>query len=144
MIALLVSQHGYALRVLERFGMADSNMRSTPVDAGTFPQRSEEELDVQRTKLYQQLMGSINYLVIGTRPDLAFTVSMLSTFNSNPNDTHMRLAKGVLRYIKRPANTKRRYNKRLVGCVFIDMYSDASYGTDPDNCKSYSGYVMID
>ena len=48
---------------------------------------------------YQSIIGSLMYAVTGTRPDLAHTISLLSQFNSCPNETHQQAAKHVLRYL---------------------------------------------
>ena len=40
------------------------------------------------------------YSMIQTRPDVCYTVTVLSRFNQNPNAKHMAAAKRVLRYLK--------------------------------------------
>lgn len=80
--------------------MTDSKGRDTPLDTGTFYPRSatnDERVDV---KEYQQMSGSINFLVTGTRPDLAFAISMLSSYNADPNQQHSNGVKQVLRYLR--------------------------------------------
>jgi len=64
--------------------------------------------DVSR---YQQIIGSLVYLVIGTRPDLVYTVSALSQFSSEPTTQHMRILKEVLRYLKGTRNLTLTYRK---------------------------------
>ena len=39
------------------------------------------------------------YAMLGTRPDLAYSVGCLSRFNSNPGATHVAALKHVLRYL---------------------------------------------
>lgn len=39
------------------------------------------------------------YFVIGSRPNLAFTVTLLSQFSSCPNEIHLGAAKRALRYL---------------------------------------------
>lgn len=46
--------------------------------------------------LYRQLVGSLIYLTT-TRPDLAYAVSVLSHFMTQPHDIHWSTVKGVLR-----------------------------------------------
>ncbi len=45
-------------------------------------------------------MGSFLYFACWTRPDIAFAVSELSRFVSDPGTGYMQAAKRVLRYIK--------------------------------------------
>lgn len=40
------------------------------------------------------------YLAVGTRPDIAFAVSNLSQFLTNPSLEHWKAAKRVLRYLQ--------------------------------------------
>lgn len=49
---------------------------------------------------YRSLIGRLMYLMIGTRPDLAFTVSTFSKFNASPTEVQFANAKRVLRYLK--------------------------------------------
>ena len=138
-----ISQRAYADRVLTRFGMQECNSRKTPLDPNTFPPRStdSENVDQSRMKTYQQIIGSINYLVSGTRPDLAFTVSMLSTFNSNPSEEHLALAKQVLRYLKATINLSIHYSFKSAP-LSLSMFADASWVNDPDTARSFNGYIL--
>jgi hypothetical protein len=40
------------------------------------------------------------YVVTGTRPDLAYTITQLWQFNASPSITHLNAAKRVLRYLQ--------------------------------------------
>jgi hypothetical protein len=40
------------------------------------------------------------YAILGTRPDLAFTVSIVSRFTSNPTESHIKAVKRIFRYIQ--------------------------------------------
>ena len=45
--------------------------------------------------LYRQLVGSLNYLTT-TRPDIAYSVSILIQFMAKPLDNHWKVVKKVL------------------------------------------------
>ena len=53
--------------------------------------------------LYHQLVGSLNYLTT-TRPDISYSVSILSQFLAKPCETRWKAAKQVLRYLKGTVN----------------------------------------
>jgi hypothetical protein len=44
-------------------------------------------------------MGSLIYAMLGTRPDLAFAVLVVSRFSSNPDKSHIRAVERILRYL---------------------------------------------
>lgn len=89
---------------------------------------------------YRELIGSLMYLSVGTRPDISNTVSKLAQFTTCPSHTHWISAKRVLRYLKKTIDyrlTFRKTGKSLIG------YSDADWGNCSIDRKSYSGYCFI-
>ena len=48
---------------------------------------------------YQSAVGSLIYAMLGTRPDLAFSVSVVSRYTSNPNRSHWEAVKRIFCYI---------------------------------------------
>jgi hypothetical protein len=80
------------------------------------------------------------YLVTGTRPDLAHTVSFLSQFSAHPLPTHHTAVKRVFRYINTTRHFKLTYPRN--GTLELIGYSDASYANCLDTRRSYSGYVF--
>lgn len=80
------------------------------------------------------------YLSIGTRPDIAHAVSIVSQFNDCHNETHWSAIKKVLRYLKGTANHGLLYkqnNDKLRGFV------DADWANCPKDRKSYTGFAFI-
>ena len=47
---------------------------------------------------YLTVIGSLMYLMLGTHPDIAFMVGILSHFSAKPNLSHWEAAKRILRY----------------------------------------------
>jgi len=50
----------------------------------------EEQVD---QKEYQEIVGSLNYAAIATRPDISFAVGVLGRYASDPARRHMIMAK---------------------------------------------------
>ena len=90
--------------------------------------------------MYQEIVGSLIYLVTCTRPDIAYVVSILAQRMSKPNMAHLKLAKLVLRYLKGTKFHGLIYRK----CTPIDIigYTDASWANGMDR-KSISGYCFM-
>ena len=87
--SVTLSQQAYIDQLLVKFGMDTCNPVILPLNPNQKLVKAEEGNDLADVSLYQQIIGSIMYLVIGTRPDLAFTISALSQFASKPTKSHM-------------------------------------------------------
>ena len=82
---IAVSQISYLNKILQCFGMSQCNPVLLPLDAHHALQRgSKDEIMVLDMKLYQQIIGSLMYTVTGTRPDLAFAITLLSQYLTCP------------------------------------------------------------
>jgi len=137
---IFICQRRYAQEVLSRFGMQDSNAVKNPMVPGTRLSKDTGEKGVEET-LFKQLVGSLMYLT-ATRPDLMYTVSLLSRFMTNPTTTHWLAAKRVLRYIKGTTNLGILY-KRGANNLQLLAFTDSDYAGDLDDRKSTSGYVFM-
>jgi hypothetical protein len=97
---------------------------------------------------YASLIGSLQYLTVATRPDIAYAVNWLASFTANPSFKHYNAAKRVLRYLKGTRNygiTYRDQNDRLIGPIDSNIFygfSDAAFANAEDQ-KSISGYVFL-
>ena len=66
------------------------------------PLLESEEQPTNATKtLYQRKIGSLLYAAIATSPDIAFAVSRLSRFNTQPGKQHHVAADCVFHYLTR-------------------------------------------
>ncbi|MCP3667059.1 MAG: DDE-type integrase/transposase/recombinase [Gammaproteobacteria bacterium] len=146
---MVLSQSTYLKKVLERFGMADCKPVSTPMEAGmraNFGEEGAEDCDVT---LFQSAIGSINYAVSATRPDLASALNCVNCYMQNPKDVHWKAVKHILRYIKgtvdfglvfsasRDSDGSFNSDLKLIG------YCDADWAGDVVMRKSTSGYVFL-
>jgi len=132
-------QTGYIDDVLSRFNMSDCKPVASPMDIGLkLVKASPAEAD--NSVPYRELIGSLMYLAVGTRPDIAHAVSKLSQFNECHGKTHWIAAKRVLRYLK---------GTRDLGLVYtpddtsLRGFVDADWGSCIDDRKSYTGYSFI-
>ncbi|XP_031281789.1 secreted RxLR effector protein 161-like [Pistacia vera] len=90
---------------------------------------------------YANVMGSLMYAMIGTRSDLAFVISLLSRYMSNPGMEHWTTLKWMLKYINSSLCVGLEYCKRnsaldLVGFV------DADFAGDKGTRKSTTTYFF--
>ena len=79
---------------MNRFGMADCNPLSTPMEQNLKLKSIEANAFEDATK-YKQLIRSLIYLTT-TRPDISFAIGILSQFMQKPCEGHWNAAKRVL------------------------------------------------
>eukprot|EP00752_Nemacystus_decipiens_P015554 g13877.t1 len=139
---MTISQGRYVATILERFEMQAANPVSTPgygVEIST-EQPQDQLLGPAEKKLYQSITGSILYLAQGTRFDLSYAALQLSKACSNPARAHMTAAKHVLRYLRGSPDLPITYK---TGQFNLVAYADASFGANPDNGRSTTGFLFF-
>src|SRR5882762_8478461 len=123
---LELDQSKYIQDILIHFKMIDVTPTFTPLAAGTQLIKSThpvEDNDLSYITQYQSLVGSLMYAMLGTHPDLSFTITKLSQFGSNPTEYYYKVAKHVLRYL--PATQNYRLQFGLIDDNEITGYSDS-------------------
>ena len=83
----------YIENALKRFEILDANSTNTPLPAGIHLEKSEEPVALDTKTYYQQIIGTLIYAAIGTRPDITFAAMRLSQFNNNPTKEHIKYAR---------------------------------------------------
>ncbi|CAI7838782.1 unnamed protein product [Closterium sp. NIES-53] len=139
---ITLSQKFYINNVLTRFKMLEAASMPTPLSlqhqltAPSVP--SPEPCD----EAYPELVGSLMYAMMCTRPDFAYPVSVLSRYVAPGRFTshHWSAAKRVLRYLKGTQD----YVLTLGGSspVRLEGYSDSSYADDQSDRRSSQGYCF--
>ena len=89
---------------------------------------------------YRGIVECLNYLALTTRPDIAHTANILSSFVENPGNKHWNAAKACLRYLKGTESEKLICRK----CDKLDLkdFSDSDWAGNLDSRKITSGYCF--
>lgn len=136
---IFINQRKYAHEVLERFGMSNSNSVKNPIVPGIKLSKNGGGTAVDSTR-FKQVVGSLMYLT-ATRPDLMFSVSLISRYMERPTQLHLHVAKRILRYLKGTTELgiayRRGQGESLIG------FADSDYAGDIDDRKSTSGYTFM-
>ena len=132
--------------------MLDCKSVATPLKPGThlLPATPQELLDFERSgENYRQTVGSLNYLVQCTRPDLAFLCAQLSQYLDKPGTAHWTAFKRVLRYLKGTKSFSITFRAPVkseitiaISKTFNQNYVDADWAGDPISRRSITGYVF--
>jgi hypothetical protein len=93
-----------------------------------------------KDKLYRAVLRSVMWGQLATRPDLSFSVSLLSRFQANPGIDHWNALLHVIGYVKNTLDYGLTYlrDEELSPMAFVD----ADYGGCRDTRRSTSGYVF--
>ena len=100
--SIWIRQPAYTENLLKRLGMQDSKPTGTPVEISSKLQPATSQAEPVNQTEYQSPIGSLIYLTVSTRPDIAFAVYNLARFNSKPQKEHWTalIQKRILRYLK--------------------------------------------
>ncbi|PPQ82486.1 hypothetical protein CVT24_005670 [Panaeolus cyanescens] len=138
-----LGQEAYIDQILARFNLSDAKTHSTPMEPGLdlttdAPHVSSKSLSQEERRVYREGIGSLMYLSVMTRPDIAYAVSTLSQFLESPKTTHLNALWRVFKYLK---GTKK---LRLViggDSNEMDAFSDADWA-QASHRHSISGYAF--
>jgi hypothetical protein len=136
---IFICQKKYALEILKRFGMIESREVNSPIVPGSKLSKDADGVAVDES-FYKQIIGSLMYLT-STRPDLVYSVSLISRYMARPTDLHLQAAKRILRYLKGTFDYGIMYKKRSSNDLIA--YTDSDYAGDLNDRKSTSGYIFL-
>ncbi|KAL6344420.1 hypothetical protein AAG906_039676 [Vitis piasezkii] len=120
---LWLSQENYIEKVLDKFNMGKAKPVNSPLGShlklsSKQSPSSEKEKEEMRKVPYASAVGSLMYVMVCMRLDIAHVVGVVSRFLSNPSKEHWAAMKWILR------------------CTDADMAGD------DDSRKSTSGYLI--
>ncbi|KAL0282076.1 UNVERIFIED_CONTAM: Retrovirus-related Pol polyprotein from transposon TNT 1-94 [Sesamum radiatum] len=139
-----LTQSLYIEKVLKRFRMEHSKRGVLPIRHGIKlskkqSSKTDEELKRMSDIPYASAVGSIQYVVQCTRPDVAYALSVTSRYQAYTGEGHWSSVKSIIKYLRR---TKDMFLIYGGGELILEGYSDASFQSDDDDAKSQSGFVF--
>uniref|UniRef100_A0A3Q7J9Y0 Reverse transcriptase Ty1/copia-type domain-containing protein n=1 Tax=Solanum lycopersicum TaxID=4081 RepID=A0A3Q7J9Y0_SOLLC len=88
---------------------------------------------------YQRLVGRLLYITI-TRPDISFTVQVLSQFMQQPKRSHWEAAMRLVRYIK--SNPGQGILLSSKKSLELEAFCDSEWAACPNTRRSVTGYMV--
>ena len=141
---LRLSQKAYLEGVLKRYGLDKLNGTNIPMREGLcFYADDADYVNDDEKSVYQSKVGSLTYGMQGTRPDIAYAISLFSRFLAKPIKSHVKALQGVFRYLVKTLELGIVYNKH--NKKGLHAYTDADWAgsTLVGDSKSTSGYVVM-
>jgi hypothetical protein len=123
--------------VLSRFGMSSANGARTPMEVSI---EVDDSSELATNVPYREAIGSLMYLMVGTRHGIAFAVSRMDKYVESPTVLQWKSVKHIMRYIKHTSD----YGLELGGSGTVDFkcFCDSDWGGDTATRKSTSGYIF--
>ena len=128
---LTISQEKRTKSILDRFGMADCNLASTPGYGSELSTKHPADtlLNEEETQRYQAITGSVRCLAQALRYDIMYATSQLARAMSQPAVlVHQGAAKHLLHYQAGTTDFTIGYKK---GGFKLTAFSDSNRGNNP-------------
>jgi hypothetical protein len=142
---ITMNQSKYVMDVLKRFGMEDCKSVGTPLDVNSkLVKLADDEYTLEALLMldvpYKQAVGSLMYAMIGTRPDFAFPISVLSGHMARLGSNHWVAVKRLMHYLKCTT-----YEKLCLegDNIVLSGYCDAHYGEDTNDRRPTTSYMFM-
>jgi len=93
------------------------------------------------------MVGSLMYAMTGTRFDIAFGISVVSKFLSNPKKGHCELVRHIFKYLRRNPELSISYIGKT-NEILLECYADAAYANHLEyrstlgHCLTINGVIV--
>ncbi|GJY59608.1 hypothetical protein Tco_0459500 [Tanacetum coccineum] len=131
-------------KVLCRFNMDKAKVVSSPLTTNfkltdkDCPS-SKKNIEKMDRVPYASAVGSLMYVMVCTRLDLAHAIGVVSRFLSNPGKKHWEAVKWIFRYLRGTSKLGITFGN---GKPMLVGFTDSDMARNKDNMKSTSGYLM--
>ena len=141
---ITLSQQSYVNSILARFNFMDAKPLLIPMDPNVAFLKDQcpttpDDIARMHHIPYHEVIGSLMYASIGTRPNISFAMSTLSQFLDNHRQAHWEAVKRVFCYLLGTKNLGLTFGGRKEG---LKGYIDAN-GTSQEHRHAISGYTFI-
>jgi len=143
-----LTQPGLIQKVIEATNLVDCKSNLMPTTQQALSSDVEGPPMTEEWK-YSSVVGMLLYLSGNSRPDIAFAVSQVCRFSSDPKQSHATAVKTIVRYLKGTANQG--MILRPTGRLDLDLYVDADFcslhglenSRNPDSARSRTGFIVM-
>ncbi|CAH9143716.1 unnamed protein product [Cuscuta epithymum] len=139
---VFIHQKKYIADVLKKYHMIECNHANSPMEPRLKLELCEEEKEVDES-FFRSIVGSLRF-IYNTRPDITFSVGLVSRFMQTPRQSHYSAAKRILRYLKGTSEFGIWYPKEELEVEMENLigFSDSDWKGDSVERKSTTGYVF--
>ncbi|RVW50362.1 Retrovirus-related Pol polyprotein from transposon RE1 [Vitis vinifera] len=136
---IFISQQKYVTDLLAKTRKIGRKLVSTPIDPNHKLGKTKEESVVDKI-MYQRLVSRLIYLA-HTRPDIAYSMSVINQFMHDPREPHLQAAYRVPHYLKGNPGKGILFKKN--NTLALEAYTDADYAGSLVDRRSTTGYYTF-
>lgn len=137
-LGIHISQRKYIEDLLKSYNMMNCKTMPTPISASIKLQGDDNSGEVD-AKSYRSLIGKLMYIT-HSRPDITYSVHLLSRFMNKPTKLHFSAGKRILRYLAGTLNYGIWYKR--TDSLNLEGFSDSDWGGCLEDRKSTTGVVF--
>lgn len=142
---LEIHQSHYIDEVCNKFKHFKIPISSLPLSKGVVFSKvdcpvSQADINYMSKLPYRSVLGCLSFIANRTRPDISYSVNILSQFQQNPGISHWDGLLRLLGYVK----FTRQYRLRLqCNLEKLVVYSDADFAANRDDRTSVGGQIVM-
>lgn len=128
---------------------SDTSIQSDPTSGIGDPAAESQSMQTQGDLRYGSVVGRLQYLLGGSRPDLSTATRILSCHQRDHTLVHWRMARKVLRFVKHTQSDGLIYDLHAAAnyCVDsklkVEVAADADFANVSMDRKSVTGYAVF-
>jgi Reverse transcriptase (RNA-dependent DNA polymerase) len=137
---IYLDQTAYLQTVLQCFKLQNTNPVHTLLPKGYQPSPNMSPTDPSLCSQFQQVIGLLLYIMLGTCPDIAFAVTKLSQHATNPSEDHLSRALYICHYLLGTLDYALVYDGPSNSG--LEAYANSDWASDLNTRKFTTGYLM--
>jgi hypothetical protein len=129
--SIYIDQKSYIIELVKQFKLENSNPVSTPLPIGYVPLENKNPIDEGLKSRYQSILGSILWIMLGSRLDIAFATVKMAQFANNPSQEHLDKLRWIVKYLNSTQHFRIVYNGESNSGLIA--YCDSDHASDPNH-----------
>ena len=140
--SLILHQTKYTSKVIKCFSQENCKETSIPFPTSYIPRPNEGKENFSFHSHYQSVIRSLLYIMLGTRPNIAYVVIKMSQYSFNPSEEHLQKAIQIVHYLSHSQSLCIKYSASGTESGLI-IYSDTDWAGNMETSHSTTGYAMF-
>ena len=137
---LTISQKTFADELVKKFCVTST--QSVPLRVGVKLEDFNEDEMVENWP-FRELVGSLMWLSVSTRPDISNAVRAVARYCTAPRAIHWKAALGILEYINGTSEYGITFQRGTSSSISLEVFADADYASKATDRRSVSGGVIM-